>query len=35
MAKDPITPEALSWTVFALTTAGAVAFIGAMFILVW
>lgn len=35
MAQEQITPEALSWTVFALTAAGAVAFIGAMFILVW
>ncbi len=34
MAAD-ISPEALSWTVFSLTAAGAVAFIIAVAIFVW
>ena len=35
MAKVDITPDQLSWTVFGLTVAGAVAFVTAVFILVW
>jgi len=35
MANKTITPEKLSFTVFILTVAGAVAFIGAVGFLVW
>jgi hypothetical protein len=35
MAKTQITPDKLSWTVFILTVAGAVAFVAAVGILVW
>ena len=35
MAATPITPEALAWTVFSLTAAGAVAFIIGVAIFVW
>ncbi len=35
MAKVDISPEQLSWTVFGLTVAGAIAFVTAVGILVW
>ena len=35
MANQNLTPEKLSWTVFFLTAAGAIAFIAAVGVLVW
>ena len=35
MANSTLTPASLSWTVFSLTVAGAIAFIAAVGILVW
>lgn len=35
MSKTEITPDKLSWNVFFLTAAGAIAFIAAVGILVW
>ncbi len=35
MSDKPITPETLSWMVFSLTVAAAIAFIAAVGILVW